>query len=379
MIVMALDHVRDFIHHDAMSGASPTDLRTTTAILFFTRWITHFCAPVFMFTAGLGAFFYWNNGRTKAELSRFLLARGLWLIFLELTVMQLTYNFDIAQKYPIFLIVLWVLGACMVVLSALVWLPMPVLAIVSILTIVLHNTLDSIRAQQFGSWAWAWNLLHQVGAFPVMGRVVIAAYSLVPWFAVMAAGFCFGPVFLRASADRRRVLLQTGAILTIGFPVLRAVNGYGDFSHWTTQSSPAFTVLSFLNTSKYPPSLLFLLMTLGPATLLLAYFDARNPSPSNPLVVFGRVPLFYFVLHFFLAHLAIVLLSFATYGGAAASFMFQPVPSMGGPRPAFPADFGYPLWAAYLVWAGVVIATYPLCRWFAGVKARRRDWWLSYL
>jgi uncharacterized membrane protein len=189
MIVMALDHVRDFIHRGAMSGASPTNLATTTAILFMTRWITHFCAPVFMFTAGLGAFFYWNNGRTKGELSRFLVTRGLWLIFLELTVMQLAYNFNFAQTYPIFLLVFWVLGACMVLLSALVWLPMPALAQISLLTIALHNTLDGIQAQQFGSSAWIWNLVHQQGAFPMMGRILIAAYPLVPWVAVMAAGF----------------------------------------------------------------------------------------------------------------------------------------------------------------------------------------------
>ena len=210
-------------------------------------------------------------------------------------------------------------------------------------------------------------------------NIVIAAYALVPWVFVMAAGFCFGPVLLRQAADRRRALLRTGTILTIGFLVLRAVNGYGDFSHWTTQASPVMTALSFLNTSKYPPSLLFLLMTLGPALLMLAYFDSRNPSPSNPLVVFGRVPLFYFVVHFYLAHTAIVVLSFVRYGSAAGSFMFQPVPSMGGPRDAFPPDFGYPLWTAYLVWAAVVIGAYPLCRWYDGLKARRRDWWLSYL
>ncbi|HEX8029042.1 MAG TPA: heparan-alpha-glucosaminide N-acetyltransferase domain-containing protein [Vicinamibacterales bacterium] len=388
MIVMALDHVRDFIHRGAMSG-SPTDLATTTPILFMTRWVTHFCAPVFMLTAGLGAYFYWSrrspgegglaDGRTKGQLSRFLVTRGLWLIVLELTLMQFAYNFNLASANPIFLLVLYVLGACMIILAGLVWLPINVLAFVSLATVVLHNALDPIRAQSLGGFAPVWTLLHQVGAIPFAGRVFIAPYSLIPWFAVMALGFCLGPLFQQSPDARRQHLLRVGMIMTVAFVVVRAVNIYGDPSRWSAQPSMIMTLVSFLNTTKYPPSLSFLLMTLGPALILLSRLDSISLTRTNPLIVFGRVPLFYFVLHFVAAHLAIVVLSLANYGGSAMSFIWQPVPSMGGPAKAFPPDFGYPLWVAYAVWITIVVALYPLCRWFAGVKEHRRDWWLSYL
>ena len=379
MIIMALDHVRDFIHRGAMSG-SPTDLATTTPILFLTRWITHFCAPVFMLTAGLGAYFYWRGSnpaaapqRTKGELSRFLIVRGLWLIFLELSIMQLAYNFDISSRYPVFLLVLWALGACMIILAGLAWLPIRLLAALSIATIVLHHLADPVRAEGF------WILLHQLGVIQFAGLVIISPYPLVPWFAVMALGFCLGPVFSWDAATRRRFFLRAGIAMTIAFIVLRVVNVYGDPSKWEWQPTAVNTVLSFLNASKRPPSLAFLLMTLGPALVFLSWVDGRLLSRSNPLIVFGRVPLFYFVLHFIAAHVAIVLMSIAKYGTAALGFMFQPVPSMGGPADAFPPGFGYDLWVAYAVWIAIVVGLYPVCRWFAGLKERRRNWWLSYL
>lgn len=378
MIVMALDHVRDFIHRGAMSG-SPTDLATTTPALFMTRWVTHFCAPVFMFTAGLGAFFWWNNGRTRGQLSGFLVSRGIWLIVLELTVMQLAYNFNFSTGNPIFLLVLWVLGACMVCMAALIWLPIRVLGVLSVAVIVLHNMLDPIAARQFGANAWLWNLLHQVGAFQFAGRLVIVPYTLIPWVAVMAAGFCCGPILLKDPDSRRRDLLRIGLAATLAFVVIRAINIYGDPAPWSAQPSSIMTALSFLNVTKYPPSLEFLLMTLGPALLALAYFDGRAFASTNPLVVFGRVPLFYFIAHFYLAHVAAVILAMIQYGSAALTFIFLPLPSMGGPRDLFPSGFGYDLWVAYVVWASIVIGLYPACRWFAAVKARRRDWWLPYL
>ena len=374
MIIMALDHVRDLVHRGAMLSQQATNLATTTPILFMTRWITHFCAPVFMFTAGMGAFFYLQNGRTRAQLARFLLTRGIWLIFLELTLMQLLYNFGISSQYPIFLLVLYVLGACMIILAALIWLPLPLLTALSIATIGLHHLLDGSR-----STSPLWMLLHQQGAFPFAGRVFIAAYQLVPWFAVMSLGYCTASVFSWEPARRRRFLLRAGIAATIAFIVLRVINGYGDPSRWSWQPTAAFTVLSFLNTTKYPPSLMFLLMTLGPALIFLSWMDDRRLSGSNPLLVFGRVPLFYFVLHFFAAHAAIVLMSIAKYGTSALGFMFQPVPSMGGPLQSFPDGFGYDLWVAYAVWIAVVVLLYPICRWFAAVKARNRSPWLSYL
>jgi len=378
MVIMALDHVRDFIHRAAMSF-SPTDLAITTPAVFLTRWVTHFCAPIFMFTAGLGAFFWWRQGRTRKQLSTFLLTRGLWLVVLELTVMRLASNFDFSQEYPVLLLVLWVLGVCMIGMAALVWLPVRVLAALSIGAILFHNLLDSIRAAEVGSPAGLWNLVHEVGAFRVAGAVVIVGYPLIPWIAVMALGFCFGRLFQLEQPVRRRYLTMIGAAATVGFLVVRALNGYGDPAPWSSQRSPVYTVLSFLNTTKYPPSLLFLLMTLGPGLLALAHFDRPRIRSSHPLVVFGRVPLFYFVLHFYAAHAAAVILALLRYGGAALGFMFQPVPSMGGPADQFPPGFGYDLWVVYLVWAAVVLGLYPLCRWFARVKAAHHDWWLSYL
>ena len=379
MIIMALDHVRDFFHRAAMSS-SPTDLRVTTPVLFLTRWVTHVCAPVFMLTAGLGAYFYWRAGRrTKPQLSWFLLTRGVWLIVLELTVMQLSYNFSVSTSYPIFLLVLWVLGVCMIVLSALVWLPAPLVLALSVSTIVLHHLFDGITAQSFGSLAPAWNLFHQVGAAPFAGRIFIVGYPLVPWVAVMALGFGLGPVFLKSGVARQRTLIGAGAGWTIAFLIVRAFNAYGDPAPWSPQASTALTAMSFLNTTKYPPSLAFLLMTLGPALLILGVFERISFARSNPLIVFGRVPLFYFVLHFYAAHLAAVLLAAVVYGSGAWGFMMQPVPSMGGPRNAFPPNFGYDLWVTYVMWSVIVTGLYPLCAWFARLKERRRDWWLSYL
>jgi uncharacterized membrane protein len=378
MVLMALDHVRDFVHRGAMSY-SPTDLARTTTALFLTRWVTHICAPVFMFTAGMGAFLWWQQSRTRQQLSTFLLTRGFWLLVLELTVMRLAYNFDFSQRYPLLLLVLWALGACMIGLAALVWLPLRALAVLSIAVVTLHNCLDYVTASQFGASAGIWNLIHEAGAFRLAGATVIVGYPLVPWIAVMALGFCFGRVFLMESSLRRRYLVAIGAASTLAFVVIRALNRYGDPVPWSTQSSVIDTALSFLNTTKYPPSLAFLLMTLGPALLALAYFDRAELKPSNPLIVFGRVPLFYFVIHFYVAHAAAVILAWLRYGRASFTFAFHPVPSMGGPRELFPAEFGYDLWVVYVVWALIVLGLYPACQWFARIKGTRRDWWLSYL
>ncbi len=379
MVLMALDHVRDFFHSSAASF-SPTDLSKTTPVLFFTRWITHFCLPVFMFAAGMGAFLWWRRGnRSRSELSRFLLTRGLWFVLLELTVMQLAYDFNFSSRYLILMLILWIFGACMVLMAALIYLPLRVLAVASVAVIALHNCLDGISASRFGSAGWIWNLIHQPGVVAFAGRQVLVPYTLLPWIAVMAAGFCFGQLFLLESARRRRMMLRIGLLATLAFFVIRAINHYGDPAPWSVQRSALFTVLSFLNCTKYPGSLDFLLMTLGPAILVLALIDGCSLKPSHPLVVFGRVPMFYFVLHFYAIHALAVLMAWARYGRPAFSFMFNPLPSIGGPAKLFPANFGYNLWVVYLVWMVIVVSLYPLCRWFAKVKAERRDWWLSYL
>ena len=377
MIVMALDHVRDFFHVGAMSF-SPTDLTQTTPVLFLTRWITHFCLPVFMFTAGLGVFFF-GRSHTKGQLARFLWTRGLWFILLEITVMQLAYNFNFSSRFILLLLILWIFGICMIAMAALIYVPVRWLAALSVIVLLFHNFLDELDAAQFGSFARVWNLVYQPGTFPVGGRSVLVSYTLVPWVAVIAAGFCFGHVFLLEPALRRRVLQRTGLALTVAFVVLRAVNRFGDPAPWQHQKSGVFTLLSFLNCTKYPGSLDFLLMTLGPALLLLAYLERRSFKASNPLIVFGRVPMFYFILHFYLIHVLAVIAALLRYGMSASKFIFNPLPSMDGPAQLFPAPFGYSLWVAYAVWILTVLLLYPVCHWFAKVKSTRHDWWLSYL
>src|SRR5436305_1692554 len=284
-------------------------------------------------------------------------------------VILVAYYFHLPFRDPVLLLVLWALGACMIMLAALIYLPVTVLAVLSVAVILLHNSFDSVAGGA------VWTVLHRPGVLRFGGLIFFVAYPLVPWIAVMAAGFCFGRVLLLDPVRRRRIMLTLGVTLTIAFFVIRAVNRYGDPVPW---SGPR-AVLSFLNCTKYPPSLDFILMTLGPALLALAWLDGRSLRPGNPLIVFGRTPLFYFVAHFYAAHIVAKGLALVRYGHPALSFLFQPVPSMGGPRQLFPADFGYDLWVVYVVWISIVIAMYPLCRWFGKVKAAHREWWWSYL
>jgi uncharacterized membrane protein len=362
IVLMAIDHIRDFVHAAAMTG-SPTDLSRASTAVFLTRWITHFCAPAFAFTAGMGACFWLDRGHTRPQLSRFLATRGLWLILLELTVMRFAYYFNWTDRYPILLLVLWSLGAGMVLLAALIYLPLPVLAGLSVATIALHNAISPAGPAR---------LLFQPGAVQLGGATVFFGYPVLPWLAVIAAGYCCGSLYRLDPGRRRRILLQLGVAATAAFLAIRALNGYGDPSHW---SGPRFA-LSFLNVTKYPPSLDFLLMTLGPALIVLAVFERRAPAV---LVTFGRAPLFFFVAHFYLAHAISVALAYVRYGAAASAFVWNPPPSMGAPRGLFPAGYGYPLWAVFAVWIFVIVALYPLCRRWAAWKATRRYWWLSYL
>lgn len=378
MVVMALDHVRDFFHAYAKSF-DPLDPSKTWTLLFFTRWATHFCAPTFVFLAGTGAFLSTRRGKTKRELSRFLLTRGLWLVLLELTLVRLGwfFNFDyhvmIAQ-------VIWAIGWSMVVLAGLVFLPARAVAAFGLALIFLHNLLDGLSADSFGPFRWLWVLLHEQNVVtPWPGYAVFVAYPLVPWVGVMAAGYAFGSLLTSERGRRRRWLLTIGGAAVLLFVTLRALNVYGDPTPWSVQGRGAwYTFLSFLNTQKYPPSLLFLLMTLGPSIIAVALFDrVRGPGAlARPFVVFGRVPLFYYLLHVPLMHLVAVAFSYVKYG--RAEWLFANWPPPGQPQ-LEPEGYGYDLWVVYLVWLGVVAALYPLCRWFAGVKKRRRDAWLSYL
>ena len=374
IVIMALDHAREYLHGPAMLFP-PEDLARTTAAIFMTRWVTHICAPVFMFCAGLAAFFWHDRHGATMSVSRFLATRGLWLLVLEVTLVRLGFffNFDYST---VFLIVFWALGMSMIALALLVHLPYGVLVGISIGMVALHHLGDGVRAASFGSAAWIWNLLHQPGLIQTPGPTLIVAYPLVPWMGVMAAGYCAGRIY-RLPPDRRaRFLVVLGVVLTGVFIGLRALNGYGDPRPWVSQPDPVFTVLSFLNTSKYPPSLLFLLMTLGPAITLLGLMDGARPSERHPLLVFGRVPLFFFLLHIPLIHACARGLNWLRYG--AQPFVFMPPPTMGTPRNLFPDDYGWNLAVTYGVWITVIAVLYPVCLWFARVRGRRSRW-ASYL
>jgi uncharacterized membrane protein len=378
MVVMALDHVRDFFHVYAKSF-DPLDPTQTWTGLFFTRWVTHFCAPTFVFLAGTGAFLSTRRGKSKKELSWFLLTRGFWLILLELTLVRfgLVFNFD---YHLVFVQVIWAIGWGLVVLAGLVFLPTRVIGVFGLALICLHNLLDGFKAADFGVMRWLWVVLHEQNALaPAPGYVMFVVYPLVPWVGVIAGGYAFGEILTLERERRRRLLFAVGLAAVALFVVLRFVNAYGDPLHWATQGRGAwYTFLSFLSTNKYPPSLLFMLMTLGPSIIALALFDReREPGALlRPFVTFGRVPLFYYMLHLPLMHAVAVVFSYVKYGRAGWLFMNWPPP---GQPQLEPEGYGYNLWVVYAVWLGVVLALYPLCRWFAGVKSRRRDAWLSYL
>jgi uncharacterized membrane protein len=372
IVLMALDHVHEFFGDFA---SSPTNLSTTTAALFFTRWITHVCAPVFFLLTGTGAYLTLQR-MSKAALARFLVSRGLWLIFLELVVMRfaLQFNFD----YHVTVItVLWALGWAMIALAALIWLPLWAIAAFGIVLIAGHNAFDGINPDGLGRFAPFWIVLHQPGFLINNGHaVVLVTYVLVPWIGVTALGYVLGAVYRGPADARRRLLLWLGVGLVVGFAALRYTNVYGNPAPWALQKTPLWTVMSFLNTVKYPPSFLFLLMTLGPALLLLRAFDNGVPAIFRPALIIGKVPLFFYVLHFYLIHLLAVAVSYFRYGVVGETFQSPDIAHF--PFSAPPGwNVGLP--AIYLIWASVVIAMFPLCRWFAGLKQRRKDWWLSYL
>ena len=362
MVLMALDHVREYFTE---ARFDPLDLTQTSAALFATRWITHFCAPAFILLAGTSAYLV-SKRRTRAGLSRFLLTRGLWLVFLELTVVIFAWSFDLSYKGGLDLAVIWAIGWSMISLAALVYLPVSAVGAIGILMILGHNALDGIKPEALGAWAPVWSVLHVQGPIPY-GFVV---YPLVPWIGVMAAGYALGTVYDLPDARRRRILSWLGLATIAGFLALRALNVYGDPQPWSAQSSALFSVLSFMNLAKYPPSLLFLLATLGPALLALAWFEHARGAAARFFVTIGRVPLFFYVIHIALAHLLA--------GLAALILGYGPEVLTNRPWVLSPG-WGFGLPVVYVMWAIVVLALYPACRWFAAIKQRRRDWWLSYL
>jgi uncharacterized membrane protein len=409
IVIMALDHVRGNFTNPPFD---PANVALTTAPYFLTRWITHFCAPTFVFLAGTGAYLYGARGRTKGQLAWFLFSRGLWLVLLEVTVVRyswflnLTYTMTVGQ-------VIWAIGWSMVVLSGLVFLPTAAVTAFGVAMIVFHNLFDGVQPEAWDKLSWLWSILHTGEAFEwIQGKAFGPFYPLIPWIGVMAAGYGFGALMRLEPSRRRTELIGLGLALILLFVGLRYSNLYGDkpiqsvgtAGPWSVhyeappnngaafgvtrkegdersihlpagepeQKSWLFTLFSFVNCQKYPPSLVFLLMTLGPAILAIGLFERPTGAMGRFFVIFGRVPLFFYLIHWYVIKGLVIALAYYRYG--RFDWLYSDPPNN-----AAPADWGIPLWQAYLVWAGVVLFLFPLCYWFAGVKRRSQAAWLSYL
>jgi uncharacterized membrane protein len=417
MVLMALDHVRDYFN---FPGFDPMDVSKTTPEHYLTRWVTHFCAPTFVFLAGTGALLAGTRGKGKARLSWFLLSRGLWLVFLENTAVFISWTFNWWDFHERGGAVIWAIGWSMVALSLLVWLPTSMIAALGVAVIAFHGLFDDVKAETLDRWGWLWVLLHQpsqvavwIGQWPsdlhLAWRIpqptdplgdrpdllFATPYPVLPWLGVMAAGYGLGSMFLLERSKRRKQLFALGLALVVIFIALRLANRYGDpqpyvqpperaltvFSEMVLtfeQSKPALQLMAFLNCTKYPPSLLFLLMTLGPAIMALALFDRPIGWLGRPFVVFGRVPLFFYLLHVPLIHGLAVALDYYRFGWsplkARAFFQMYELPP-----DQWPLNYGVDLLSVYLIWASVIVFLFPFCYGFMRLKRRYPGGVLSYL
>lgn len=374
MIIMALDHVRDYFHAEAMTD-DPTNLDTTTPFLFFTRWITHFCAPTFLFLSGIGAFLS-GQRRTKKDLSIFLLTRGLWLVLLEMVIITFAWRFD-PGYHMVILQVIWAIGISMIILSAVIWLPMPIILFIGFAILLGHNLLDKPEMENNNQLGLFWSIVHTPGGHYVLPidstHQILFFYGFLSWTGIMILGYCFGSFYKHTVSreQRKKILLAIGLGAVALFVVLRFINGYGDRAPWSEQRSAELSIISFFNTTKYPPSLMYTLMTVGPSILFLAFFENMQSRFARFFITFGRVPFFYYLCHLFLIHLLTVIAFFAagytTNEIISDPFYFRPV------------QFGYDLWAVYVIWLGVILLLYPLCRWYNKYKSTHDHWVLSYL
>jgi uncharacterized membrane protein len=375
MVIMALDHVRDYFHYGSFF-IDPTDLETTTPMLFFTRFITHYCAPVFVFLAGTSAFLY-GSRKTKPELFKFLFSRGIWLIFLEIIVNNLIWTFDFSYSIIIFQVI-WAIGFSMVCLSFLIYLPKKVLLVIGIILIAGHNLLDGIVTEGQSLQSIIWYVLHQEQFLVINpNQLIVLKYPVIPWIGIMVLGYLFGTFYQKdyALATRKKWLLGLGLGALIIFFVLRGLNIYGDLTPWSVQDTITKTVISFFNITKYPPSLLFICITLGPALLFLWTIESTKNRATDFFLVFGRVPLFYYFLHVLLIHL-LAIGGILIFGGNWEDMIL----TADGFLNANLISYGYSLQIVYLVWISVVLLLYPLSKKYMIYKANNKDkWWLSYL
>jgi len=374
MVIMALDHVRDYFHLGALFY-DPVNMETTYPLLFFTRFITHYCAPIFVFLAGTSAFLY-GAKKTKKQLFNFLMTRGLWLMFLEIFVITFLWNFDITYGF-INLQVIWAIGLCMVLLAFLILLPKKAILIIGLLMVFGHNLLDGISMEGNSFKSIIWYILHQSNLVSFSSFDVGIWYPIIPWVGVMGLGYCFGSLYKSEFEVqlRKKWLLRLGLGSILLFLILRGINVYGDPIPWSTQKNGMYTFMSFLNVYKYPPSLLFLLITIGPGFLFLYLTENIQNKLTNFFLVFGRVPFFYYVLHLFLIHIG-AMLGLMIIGGNWKDMILD--------NAVFETDklanYGYSMLVVYVVWIGLVLLLYPICKRYMEYKVKNKDkWWLSYL
>jgi uncharacterized membrane protein len=377
MVIMALDHVRDFIHIGAFTQ-NPTDLNTTTPVLFLTRWITHFCAPIFIFLSGISAFIS-GQKKSRKELSTFLIKRGAWLLIVELVIVNFSLSFDPYFR-SFFLQVIWAIGWSMIILGALVRTSLPVIAIVAALLLFGHNLVDYANLLSTGTAGVLCQLLltGKWTVIPMAGSVkAIAAYAILPWTAVMLLGYIAGNLYKKSvhPIARKNMLVVAGLSMLILFFFLRILNQYGDPSPWSLQKNGLFTFFSFFNVTKYPVSLQYTCMTLGPALILLAVLEQSKNRFSRFLIVYGKVPFFYYIIHFYLIHLICMVIFFGQ-GYSMNEALDPSVPLIMYFRPLV---FGVSLTSVYLVWIALVASLYYPCKWFGQYKQTHRHWWLSYI
>jgi uncharacterized membrane protein len=374
MIIMALDHVRDYFHADAYIFSS-TDLSQTSVALFFTRWITHFCAPVFVFLAGTSAFLV-GSRKGKSELSAFLWKRGLWLLVLEFTVLNFAWFFNIHFSF-LALTVIWALGTGMIILGGAVHLPFKAIMSVGLIFVFGHNIFDLIPFQGNQASTEIWSVLFRPNGFQLGYFFIFIGYPILPWAGIMLLGYCFGSIYLPSydPQKRKRLLLQLGTVSILVFVVLRFVNSYGDPSSWQSQPNGVYTFLSFINLTKYPPSLMYILVMLGISFIFLSFAEKIKGKLSQYVVSLGRVPMFFYIVHIYLIHILALIAALAT-GFSVSDMTFTTwitdSKNLKG--------YGFNLLVVYVVWISVVLLLYPLCLWYEHYKANHKEkWWLSYL
>jgi uncharacterized membrane protein len=376
MILMALDHVRMYFAYETWY-AEPTNLATTTPLLFFTRWITHFCAPAFVFLAGTSAFLYGERKANVKETAWYLFTRGIWLILVEVVIVNFAWTFDVTYSF-IILQVIWAIGISMVTLSVLVFLPKSLILVIGTILVFGHNLLDLVTVQGTSTRDFIWYALHQPNAvFINSTHVINFVYPVLPWIGLMALGYVLGAFYKMdfPVEQRKRWLLIIGVCATLLFIALRGLNLYGEPHPWQIQASAVFSLMSFLNTTKYPPSLLFLLMTMGPALIFLAAVESAGYRLAKPVIVFGRVPFFFYIVHLYIIHILAMLM--LVYRGRDWS---EYILSARGIASGSLINFGLRLEAVYLVWILVILLLYPICRWYQKYRENYPSkWWLSYL